>query len=231
MVIAQRIALALSGHPRLGAEGLRHNHRTDVLSNDGNEFGQASSGENQFVSQRGRLALCLPSRADCCWMVVIGLLGLGVRLAYATQYTSHSLGRLLWVDEIIYWERARDILWGKWLPEQPFYQDPLIPYLLAGLMKLVGSETAPLRIALVCLGSLTPVATYWAGYRGFGRAEAVISGLILAFYGPLVFTDGQIEKEGPARSSARWRSLQRFTQVARGTVPSWRDWPACSGVP
>jgi 4-amino-4-deoxy-L-arabinose transferase-like glycosyltransferase len=130
-------------------------------------------------------------------MVVIGLLGLAVRLAYAIQYTSHPLGRLLWVDEIIYWERARDILWGKLLPEQPFYQDPLVHYLLAVLMKLVSSETAPLRIALVCLGSLTPVATYWAGLRGLGRAEAVVSGFILALYGPLVFTDAQIEKEGP----------------------------------
>ncbi|MGC8644444.1 MAG: glycosyltransferase family 39 protein, partial [Isosphaeraceae bacterium] len=130
-------------------------------------------------------------------MVVIGLLALGLHLVYVLQYTAHPLGRLLWVDEIIYWERAGEILRGVWLPDQPFYQDPLIHYLLAGLMKLVGTETTPLRIALACLGSLTPIITYWVGCRAFGRAEAVVAGLVLAVYGPLVFTDAQIEKEGP----------------------------------
>lgn len=150
-------------------------------------------GEPSGPAQRPGRA---PWAIDAAWMLAIGLLALGLRLAYAIQFTTHPLGLLLYVDEIVYWERARSILGGSWLPGRPFFQDPLIQYLLAGLMALVGTRVAALRLALASLGALTPMATYWAGRRGLGRAEAVIAGLALAIYGPLVFADGQLEKEG-----------------------------------
>ena len=84
----------------------------------------------------------LPSRRDTCWMLAIGSLALGLRLLYAIQYASHPIGRLLWVDEVAYWERAKAILGGQWLPDRPFYQDPLIHYLLAAVMAVVGSGVA-----------------------------------------------------------------------------------------
>ena len=48
----------------------------------------------------------LPSRRNVGWVLAIGLLALGLRFLYATEYITHPLGRLLWVDEIVYWERA-----------------------------------------------------------------------------------------------------------------------------
>ena len=93
----------------------------------------------------------LPSRRDTCWMLAIGSLALGLRLLYAIQYTSHPIGRLLWVDEVAYWERAQAILGGQWLPDRPFYQDPLIHYLLAAVMAVVGSGVPAIRVALACL--------------------------------------------------------------------------------
>jgi len=138
----------------------------------------------------------LPSRRDVGWVLAIGLLALGLRFLYATEYITHPLGRLLWVDEIVYWERARAIHGGRWLPDRPFFQDPLIHYLLAGVMSLLGTEVITIRVALVCVGALTPVVTYWVGQRTLGRTEGIIAGLALAMYGPLAFTDGQLEKEG-----------------------------------
>lgn len=79
----------------------------------------------------------LLSRRDVGWVLAIGLLALGLRFLYATEYITHPLGRLLWVDETVYWERARAILGGRWLPDRPFFQDPLIHYLLAGVMSLL----------------------------------------------------------------------------------------------
>ena len=110
-------------------------------------------------------------------MLAIGLLALGLRFLYATEYITHPLGRLLWVDEIVYWERARAILGGRWLPDRPFFQDPLIHYLLAGVMSLLGTEVITIRVALVCVGALTPVVTYWVGQRTLGRTEGIIAGL------------------------------------------------------
>src|SRR3954470_12188576 len=95
-----------------------------------------------------------PGRAgDLPWALAILLLGLVLRLAFVREFASHPLGRLAWVDEGAYWSRAEAILGGAWLPERPFYQDPLFPYVLSGLMRLVGTEVATLRVALACLGA------------------------------------------------------------------------------
>jgi 4-amino-4-deoxy-L-arabinose transferase-like glycosyltransferase len=157
-------------------------------------------GPDEEVRERARTGRLLDrialDRWDFAWLLAIGILGLGLRLIYVTQYTTHPLGRVLYVDEIVYWERAQAIVGGSWLPDRPFYQDPLIHYVLAGLMNVVGKEVPTLRLTLACLGALTPVVTYFVGRRGLGRAEAIIAGFALALYGPLVFTDGQLEKEG-----------------------------------
>ncbi len=82
------------------------------------------------------------------------------------------------------------ILRGKWLPDRPFFQDPRIHHLLAGLMSLLGTKVAANRVTLVCVGAFTPFVTYWLGRRTLGRTEGIIAGLA-AMYGPLVFADGQ----------------------------------------
>jgi hypothetical protein len=134
---------------------------------------------------------------DLCWAVAIGLVGLTLRVACARQFAADPLGRFLWIDEQAYWTRARAILAGHVLPDQPFYQDPLYPYLLAALMVVVGDSVAALRLALACLGALTPLAVLWAGRIGLGRTEGLIAGCAAAVYGPLVLTDIGLEKEGP----------------------------------
>ena len=130
------------------------------------------------------------------WAVAIGSIGLTLRLAYVFQLSAHPYGRFPWVDENAYWTWALTIRDGQWLPKRPFYQDPLFAYFLAGVMAVVGTGFQALRIALACIGSLTPVAVFWAGRVGLGRTEAIVAGLTAAFYRPLVFNDGLLEKEG-----------------------------------
>ncbi len=153
--------------------------------------------------------------------VAIGVGALVLRLAFVTQYAGHPLGRLPWVDEGAYWARAQEIIAGAWLPGRPYFQDPLFPYLLAGLMKVVGSDVSRLRIALACLGACTPVAVYWAGRRGFGRAEGWVAGVLAAACGPWMFTDGQLEKEGAA---ALFAALALVATAA--AAPGARGWRA-----
>jgi hypothetical protein len=140
---------------------------------------------------RGRLR-------DLGGCLAIGLLGLALRLAYVQQFAAHPVGKMPWVDEGAYWTRALEIRAGRWLPDRPYYQDPLLPYVIAGLAAIVGPDVPQLRIALACLGALTPLAVLWAARGGLGRAEAIVAGLAAALYGPLVFSDGLIEKEGLA---------------------------------
>src|SRR5262245_43544368 len=107
-------------------------------------------------------------RGDLLWAGLIGALGLALRLAYAWQLSQHPYGRFPWVDENAYWRWALEIRQGHWLPERPFYQDPLFAYVLAGLMALAGTGFEALRLALAAIGSMTPVAVYWAGRLGLG---------------------------------------------------------------
>ena len=74
-----------------------------------------------------------------------------------------------WVDEGAYWARAQEIRAGHWLPDEPFYQDPLFPYVLAVLSGLVGPDVTRLRIALACIGGPeAPLARIFLGGAGRG---------------------------------------------------------------
>jgi hypothetical protein len=130
--------------------------------------------------------------------VVIGLTGAVLRLAFAWQYTRQPLGEYAWVDESSYWTWAQAIVQGGWWPVRPFYQDPLYPYWLACLMGVVGPGVAGLRLASAGLGALTPLVVTWAGRIGLGRVEGLLAGWATALYGPLIFAEGSLEKEGLA---------------------------------
>lgn len=123
-------------------------------------------------------------------------LALLVRLAFAVPFANHPLGAFTWVDEAAYWDRAQEIRAGRWLPERPFYQDPLWPYLLALWQSIVGVDVPRLRVVMAIVGSVTPVLVYVAGRRGFGRVEGLLAGGLTAICAPMVFTDGCLEKEG-----------------------------------
>ena len=68
-------------------------------------------------------------------------------------------------------------------------------------------------------GALTPIVTYFVGRRGLGRAEAIIAGFALALYGPLVFTDGQLEKEGLGALMVALALLATTHAIAPGRRP------------
>src|SRR5262249_55803085 len=42
----------------------------------------------------------------------------------------------------------------------------------------------------------TPLVVTWAGRTGLGRIEGLLAGGATALYGPLIFADGSLEKEG-----------------------------------
>ena len=65
-------------------------------------------------------------------------------------------------------------------------------------MKVLGTGIVRLRLTLAVIGALTAPVLFYAGRRGLGRWEGLIAGFVAAMYGPLVFADGLVEKEGLA---------------------------------
>ena len=135
---------------------------------------------------------------DAGWLVAIGLTGAVLRLAFAWQYTGQPLGQFPWVDEASYWSWAQAILQGGWWPVRPFYQDPLYPYWLACLMGVVGTNVAASADGLGRRGSRHTARRLLGGADGLGRAEGLLAAWATALYGPLIFADGSLEKEGLA---------------------------------
>ena len=72
------------------------------------------------------------------WAILIA--ALGVRLAYLYQAVDTPLFDVLLIDSEFYDRRARAIVAGDWLGNQPFFMNPFYSYFLAAIYALLGAE-------------------------------------------------------------------------------------------
>jgi tetratricopeptide (TPR) repeat protein len=125
-----------------------------------------------------------------------------VALAAAALRSWHvfALRRLPLFDQLVidsrHYDRwAQHIAEGNWLGgDRAFYMDPLYPYALAALYRLVGHDLLAVRLAHVALGVGTCVLVAWTARRFAGTAGGLAAGGLVALYGPLVFEEGEVEK-------------------------------------
>jgi hypothetical protein len=121
-------------------------------------------------------------------------------------------------------------VWESWYQKNAYFSGPLYPYGLAALRLAFGSPVWPARILqllLACLASaVLALATYRISEdflrRGRGDfAAALVAGLAYGLYGPLVFHDGFLLRDGPVAHLSTlllaWPLLAREKTSARGT--------------
>jgi hypothetical protein len=77
-------------------------------------------------------------------------------------------------------------------------QAPLYPYFLAAVFKLGGGNLLVPRFIQLFLGSFTALLAFLLGRRLKGPLAGLMAGLICAFYGPLIFYEGAILRDGLA---------------------------------
>jgi len=120
-------------------------------------------------------------------------LALGLRLAHVlamrqSPYFDHPI-----VDAYTYQQAARAIAAGTGHPDKIFWQPPGYPYFLGFLYWATGSVNFVLpRIVQSVLGAISTVLTAWIGARLFGRTVGLAAGLAVAFYGTLIYFDGEL---------------------------------------
>jgi hypothetical protein len=133
-------------------------------------------------------------------------------------------------------------VWEGWYQKNAYFSGPLYPYGLAGLRLAFGSPVWPARIfqlLLACLASAAiALAVFGLGEeflrrgRGEGRAPeassergiaagaAIVAGLLYGLYGPLVFHDGFLLRDGPVAHLSTllfaWPLLARERISVRG---------------
>jgi tetratricopeptide (TPR) repeat protein len=124
-------------------------------------------------------------------LAIFGL-ALALRLVYIAQIRA-----LVWFDVPIvdganYFRVAKVIADGDLLAgSQAFWQPPLYPYVVAALLKILGSRMALIFATQAAIGALSCVLAAAIATRLGGRRAGVAAGMVMAFYGPLIHFDAQ----------------------------------------
>ena len=126
---------------------------------------------------------------------VVFALAMGVRLVYLSEIDDSPLFRHPVVDAETYVSQAAGLAAGNWLGrgEGPFWQPPLYPYFL-GVVKTLFPDSFwyASRLIQCLLGALSCVLVCWLGQRFFTPTVGLTAGLAAAFYGPLIYHDGEL---------------------------------------
>jgi 4-amino-4-deoxy-L-arabinose transferase-like glycosyltransferase len=117
-----------------------------------------------------------------------------VRLRYLAELRATPWWDQLVVDPQYYDEWARRIAAGDWLGTRAFYMDPLYPYVLATLYRVVGRDLLLARALNVACSVGACGVTVLLGRRVGGSVVGVLAGLGLALYEPDVFQTGELDK-------------------------------------
>jgi tetratricopeptide (TPR) repeat protein/4-amino-4-deoxy-L-arabinose transferase-like glycosyltransferase len=144
-------------------------------------------------------------------MIGVFLLAAGVRGAYLWQSaanptfyapvvdaeTYHTMactlvGRVT-TDEAYATQRGADVTHAGF-----FWQPFFYPSLLSVIYFFAGPSILAAKIVQILIGGVTCSLTYLLGRVAFRRAVGVIAAVIVAFYGPLIYLEGELLGEGLA---------------------------------
>jgi tetratricopeptide (TPR) repeat protein len=125
--------------------------------------------------------------------VAVVLLGLGLRVANLADVADSPFFSRPVIDGQAYDQWARAIASGK-APAEPFYQDPLYPYFLAGVYRAFGHNFWAVYVIQLLLGVALILLVLDTTRLLFGPVAAVAAALLAALYKPFIFYDCQIEK-------------------------------------
>jgi 4-amino-4-deoxy-L-arabinose transferase-like glycosyltransferase len=121
---------------------------------------------------------------------LLGLFALALALRWGSAWFA-SVDSPFWlalnVDDRAYHDWALRIAQGQWSDGQAFFLSPLYPYVLGGLYYLSG-ESRWMAVVLQCVLSAATVPILASlGARLFGSRAGLLTGLLSALYGPLIF--------------------------------------------
>ncbi len=121
------------------------------------------------------------------WPLLVALLAFLVRLVYLLELSGQPGFLVPMVDEKWHWEWAHEILQKSFWGEGAYFRAPLYPYFLALLVKIAAGSIFWVKFLQILLCGGTAFFLYRLADGLFGEKTALVSGLIYAFYGTLVF--------------------------------------------
>jgi len=91
-----------------------------------------------------------------------------------------------------YDQLARQAVENKEITSDFFWQQFFYPFFLMIVYSFTNCSVIAVKIIQITLGSITCALVYRLGEKIFDRKAGVLAGCITAFYGPLVFFDGEL---------------------------------------
>ena len=115
-----------------------------------------------------------------------------VRLVYLLQFSQSVFFASPILDAAWHDQWARRIASGHLLEGAPYFRAPFYAWVLALVYALGRRRLGAARLLQSLLGALAAGGVTWAAWHVAGRRAALVAGLVLAVYGPLVFLGGEL---------------------------------------
>ncbi|HUT54458.1 MAG TPA: glycosyltransferase family 39 protein [bacterium] len=150
------------------------------------------------LNQRGPAPAGNARRARLYAALVL-MVALAARLAYLAQiqdspYYDVAFDRSS--DQFNFCAWALRIHNGDLLGNGTFWQSPLYPYFLALVFSVTGPNLLTPRFVQLCLGAAGAVIAFFLGRRLKGDLAGLLAGLMTALYGPLIFYEAALLRDG-----------------------------------
>jgi len=127
---------------------------------------------------------------------LVFLVALGVRIAYLVESSDNPTFLFPVVDAYTYHLLARKLASGVSPGEALFWQPLLYPHFLAGVYALFSHGIWAAKILQSVIGAVTCMLTFWVGCLAFSSRVGLVAGLIMAFYGPVIFFETELLAAG-----------------------------------
>lgn len=133
-------------------------------------------------------------RSDLWPPALVAALAAALRLAYLAVVRESPLFGFFPADQGYYRDWGRSLAAGGWVSPGVFEQGPLYAWLLGGLYRVLGPSDLRVLSVQLLAGVATALLVWACGRRVFGGRAALLSGLLAAAYGPLIFHEGLLMK-------------------------------------
>ncbi|MFH1061441.1 MAG: tetratricopeptide repeat protein [Candidatus Omnitrophota bacterium] len=134
---------------------------------------------------------------DYIALTAIFILALFFRLVYLNQYQNSPFFDSPVIDALSHYTYALKLAAGDWLIKGVVApRVPLYVYFLAILIRFLGKGFFLLKVVHIGLGSVNCLLVYGLGKKLFGRRVGLISGIICALYGVLIYFDAEFLSVG-----------------------------------
>ena len=130
------------------------------------------------------------------WLSVsaVMLVALVVRLLFFFSADANPYLQVMLGDDAFFDRWAWSLAQGESIVPGVFYLDPLYPYLVSLVYKLIGHEHGVVRLLQHLLGALSCGLVVLIGRRVFDHRVGLLAGVLMAGYGLLIFYEGLLLK-------------------------------------